>query len=131
MTAATDTIPAGRCIRSDALGADRPQPADERHRDGRAVRADRHPVAADNPFVAWEKAMSSWIELGWNMFASTREAVPKPCSTPHTGRRAFAGRGRSEIPHAGDDRKIGTRSRPCRSPRRSKAYSTRAACWAG
>ena len=51
-----------------------------------------------------EKAMSSWIELGWNMFASTREAVtPKPCSTPHTGRRALQAAVGLKSPHAGDD----------------------------
>ncbi len=70
------------------------------------VRADRHPVAADNPFVAWEKAMSSWIELGWNMFASTREAVTEAVFHATYGSQALQAAVGLKSPHAGDDRKI-------------------------
>ncbi len=39
------------------------------------VKADRHPVEASNPFLAWETAVSSWIVKGLEIFAETRDAM--------------------------------------------------------
>lgn len=40
-----------------------------------AVRADRHPVDADNPFVAMERMAASWVVTNWEVFANLKEAV--------------------------------------------------------
>jgi pimeloyl-ACP methyl ester carboxylesterase len=39
------------------------------------VRANRHPVEANNPFLAFEKMASSWIVTNLEIFAKTREAM--------------------------------------------------------
>ena len=39
------------------------------------IRADRHPVEANNPFLALEKMASSWIVTNLEIFAKTREAM--------------------------------------------------------
>jgi hypothetical protein len=39
------------------------------------VRSNRHPVEADNPFLAYEKMASSWIVTNLEIFAKTREAM--------------------------------------------------------
>lgn len=39
------------------------------------IRADRHPVAATNPFLVLEKIASSWIVTNLEIFAKTREAM--------------------------------------------------------
>ncbi len=40
-----------------------------------AVRADRHPVDADNPLLALERMAASWIVTNWGIFANLREAM--------------------------------------------------------
>ena len=39
------------------------------------IRADRHPVEANNPFLALERMASSWIVTSLEIFAKTREAM--------------------------------------------------------
>ncbi len=39
------------------------------------IRGDRHPVAADNPFLTLEKMTSSWIVTNLEIFAKMREAA--------------------------------------------------------
>jgi hypothetical protein len=39
------------------------------------IRADRHPVEASNPFLAFEKMASSWIVTNLEIFAKMREAT--------------------------------------------------------
>ena len=39
------------------------------------IRADRHPMEANNPFLALEKMASSWIVTNLEIFAKTREAM--------------------------------------------------------
>lgn len=41
----------------------------------KAVRADRHPVDADNPLLALERMAASWIVTNWEIFATLREAM--------------------------------------------------------
>jgi hypothetical protein len=39
------------------------------------VRANRRPVAADNPFLQWEKNFSQWMELGLEAFGKWRDML--------------------------------------------------------
>src|SRR5262249_24111268 len=39
------------------------------------IRASRHPVEANNPFLVFEKIVSSWIVTNLEIFAKTREAL--------------------------------------------------------
>lgn len=39
------------------------------------IRADRHPVAADNPLTSLERMTSSWIVTNWELFAQMRETM--------------------------------------------------------
>lgn len=40
-----------------------------------AVRADRKPVAADNPLLVWEQIASTWLSTCWENYRLTRDAM--------------------------------------------------------
>ncbi|MFV0280285.1 MAG: DUF3141 domain-containing protein [Rhodoblastus sp.] len=70
------------------------------------VRADRHPVSANNPLLAGEKLMSDWIENNWKMFADARDAMSEAIFHAAYGSLALQAAVGLKGAHASDDRRI-------------------------
>jgi hypothetical protein len=63
------------------------------------VRAQRHPVSADNPLLAMQSAVSAWIVRGWESFRIARDATQEAVFLATYGSpllRAAAGLGQAE-----------------------------------